>query len=584
VEVSIRAREIVGLAGADDNGQLELLRGLAAVDPPDGRLEVDGRPVVNYASAVESGVAFLSGDRRNESLFSSLAVRENLAVGVLGKLSTASVISWTRERRLVDGTVGTLGIRLASAEHPVSSLSGGNQQKVALGRVLATEPKVLLIDEPTQGVDVRSRMDIYRLLRNSANDGLAVMLLSSDASELSGLCDRILVVSRGKLVAELPGSSATEERIVNAFAGAGQDGHRDGDAAAAIDHADPDLAAGRPASLFGRLAGRYSNAARLMMLVALILVLGAYAQSQNDTFLTTQSVYNILFLAVPLAALAAAQFVVLFVGGIDISVGATMAVAVVLLSFVVDDQAFLPGLLMSLSLAIGVGLVVGVVNAALVEGVKISPVIATIATLGILQGVGLMLRPTAEGVISPDLIEGLTTKVWIFPWALLVLGALFLIGDWALRATGAGLRLRAVGLNSAFAYRLGVNAPRLRQLAYVTCAVMAAIAGVLLASQVGIGDPTVGNGYILLAIAAPVLGGASLLGGYGSFFGCLLGAVLLVLAQSLTTTLGISAADGFYLTGGLTLLALLLYTSGPAETLRTAVRTLRRKLALSSAR
>jgi ribose transport system ATP-binding protein len=131
-----------------------------------------------------------------------------------------------------------------------------------------------------------------------------------------------------------------------------------------------------------------------------------------------------------------------------------------------------------------------------------------------------------------------------------------------MRSTGTGLRLRAVGLNSQFAYRLGVNAPRLRQLSYVMCAALAGVAGVILAGQVGVGDSTVGNQYILLAIAAPILGGASLLGGRGTFFGCGLGSVLLALGLTLPTTLSLGEGWNFILTGGLTLIALTIYTQG----------------------
>jgi ribose transport system ATP-binding protein len=137
----------------------------------------------------------------------------------------------------------------------------------------------------------------------------------------------------------------------------------------------------------------------------------------------------------------------------------------------------------------------------------------------------------------------------------------FVLADLGITRTGRGLRLRAVGLNPLFAYRLGENAPRLRQLAYVGCAILAALAGVLLAAQVGIGDSTVGNQYTLLAVAAPILGGASLLGGRGSFVGCLVGSVLLALALALPTVLSLSDGTGYLLAGGLTLLALLVYTS-----------------------
>ncbi|WP_259312988.1 ATP-binding cassette domain-containing protein [Capillimicrobium parvum] len=578
VDLAIRAGEIVGIAGADDNGQLELLRGLAAIDVPDGRLDVKGSPVTSFGQSVGAGVALLSSDRRRESLFQSLAIRENLVVGVLGKLSTAGVLSWAKEKGQVRESVDTFGIRLGSAEDPITSLSGGNQQKVALGRVLATEPDVLLIDEPTQGVDVRSRIDIYHMLRDSAKRGLAVVLVSSDASELAGLCDRILVASRGVIVAELPGATATEERIVEAFA---VESDRSGEDAAAVRTAAAETVvpeAAKPPGALRQLVRNHPEAMRLGLLVLMLVALGAYTQSRNDTFLTSASLYNVLLFALPLAAVAAAEFAVMFVGGIDVSVGALMGVTVALLSFIVTTTSLIGGLVVSILVAIGVGIVVGSVNATLVERVRISPVIATIATLGILQGIGLLLRPTAAGSISLDLTNGLTSKISFIPWPMVVLAVLFLIADRLLRSTGQGLRLRATGLNPQFAYRLGVNAPRLRSLSYVVCSILAAFAGILLAGQVGVGDSTVGNQYTLLAIAAPILGGASLLGGRGTFIGCMLGAILLAMAQTMPTTLGLGDGASFILTGALTLIALLIYTTGAAKAARTYGRTIVRKV------
>jgi ribose transport system ATP-binding protein len=285
-----------------------------------------------------------------------------------------------------------------------------------------------------------------------------------------------------------------------------------------------------------------------------------------------------MLLALPLAAVAAAEFVAMFTGGIDVSVGATMGVTVAVMSFAVQSGGVITSLLISAGLAVGIGLAVGTTNGLLVEKVRISPVIATIATLGILQGVGLLLRPKAAGTISQHLTDALTKQTWIFPIALLVVAALFVLSDIFLRRSGYGLRLRAVGLNPQFAYRLGVNAPRFRQVSYLGCAILAAFAGVLLAGQVGVGDSTVGNQYTLLAIAAPILGGASLLGGRGTFVGCLLGAVLLAMAQTLPTVLSLSDGASFLLTGGLTLLALLIYTRGASAAVRTYARTVWRKL------
>jgi ribose transport system ATP-binding protein len=438
---------------------------------------------------------------------------------------------------------------------------------------------VLLCDEPTQGVDVRSRLEIYRMLRDGAEAGLAVAIVSSDAAELAGLCDRVIVLSRGQIVAELAAERSSEEGIVHAFAG--HEAVDEGGGSAAADAPATAVTAPARPSVAARLreaVGRHEDIARLSLLALILVLLGAYTQSRSSTFLTPSGIYNVLLLALPLAAVAAAEFVVMFIGGIDLSVAGTMGVTVCLLSFWVQSGSTAVALALALSIGIGVGVLIGIANSTLIERLRISPVIATIATLGILQGVGLTLRPTAAGVIDLGLTELLTQKLWIFPLPLVVIGVLFAFADWLMRSTGTGLRLRAVGLNSQFAYRLGVNAPRLRQLSYVVCAALAGIAGVILAGQVGVGDSTVGNQYLLLAVAAPILGGASLLGGRGTFVGCGLGSVLLALGLTLPTTLSLAAGWNYLLTGGLTLIALTVYTQGVWTTVSLRARSLARRL------
>jgi ribose transport system ATP-binding protein len=287
-----------------------------------------------------------------------------------------------------------------------------------------------------------------------------------------------------------------------------------------------------------------------------MVVLGAFTQSRNSTFLTELSIFNVMLLALPLVAVAAAQYFVLLVGGIDVSVGATMTLAVVVASFWVEDGSATTVLLKSLMVAIVVGGAVGLVNALLVERIGLSPVIATIATLGIASGVALLLRPTAKGIISPELMKMMMSKLGPVPYSLIVLVAVLVVIDAMLRRTGFGLRVRAVGLNGVFARRLGIPTTTVRAGCYLVCSILAGVAGMILAAQVGIGDPNAGNSFTLLAIAAPVLGGAALSGGHGSLVGATIGSFILVVSQSLVAVLGLTDGASFIFTGGLTLLAL----------------------------
>lgn len=576
LDLELRAGQIIGVAGADGNGQLQLLQALAGLGDNRGTVEVGGRRFRNYPSAIGAGVVYLSSDRRRESLFAGLTVGDNLGLGVLDQISDGGVMRIRKERTFVADAIDRYRIRVGHAGQLPTELSGGNQQKVALSRVLAMRPKVVLIDEPTQGVDVRSRLDIYRFLRAIADGGSAVVVVSSDASELAGLCDRILVMSRGRLTTELDGNAASEESIVGAFAVDHElvaDADIIGEAAESI---TPETTVRRRRSWLRRSFTQESI--RLLALIGLMLGLALFAQYKNDTFFTQASIYNVLLVSLPLVAVAAAQFFVLMVGGIDVSVGATMTLAVVLMSTWAQTGATAQVLLVGTAVALGLGLAVGGLNAFLVERINISPVIATIATLGMVSGLAYILRPTAAGLISPELGSVLMlNRVGPVPVSLIALLALLIAADFVFRRTGAGLRLRAVGLNGVFATRLGIPTRRVRTLCYLACAAIAGVAGVILAAQVGIGDPNAGNNFTLLAIAAPVLGGAALSGGHGTLVGAAIGAFILVLSQSLVTVLGLSDGTSFVFAGGLTLLALL----SSAESLARVRRLLRLRTAAS---
>jgi ribose transport system ATP-binding protein len=167
--------------------------------------------------AVRSGIMLLPGDRKREALMPVLGVRVNSTVQTLGRMSVMGVLRRRLERRTVQELVERLEIRTPSLEQPVQFLSGGNQQKVAVGRSFLREPTVILAYEPTQGVDVGSRFDIYAALRSRTDAGAALLVKSSDPLELAGLCDRVLVMSRGQIIEEIPAEELDERRIVEAI-------------------------------------------------------------------------------------------------------------------------------------------------------------------------------------------------------------------------------------------------------------------------------------------------------------------------------------------------------------------------------
>jgi ribose transport system ATP-binding protein len=222
IDLEVAKGEILGIAGAEGNGQVQFLRALAGAERASGRAVCDGKELDTRSplGPLRAGVVLLSGDRARESLFPVLSVRANTTIQVLRRLGRLGILRRGREQRTIDDLARRLRIRMASIEQPVQSLSGGNQQKVSLTRpFLRGDVKLILAEEPTQGVDVAARFDIYDALRAKAREGVATIVKSSDPLELSGLCDRVIVMSRGRIVDEISGDELGERRIVEAIVG-----------------------------------------------------------------------------------------------------------------------------------------------------------------------------------------------------------------------------------------------------------------------------------------------------------------------------------------------------------------------------
>ncbi|MGA7227592.1 MAG: sugar ABC transporter ATP-binding protein [Acidimicrobiia bacterium] len=220
VSFTLESGEIVGIAGAEGNGQPQLFDCLAGRVPPRaGRVVCDEEELtlISTHEAVGAGIMLLPGDRKHEALMPVLGVKVNSTIQSLRRFSVLGFLRRGRERKAVNDLVDQLEIRTPSLAQPVEFLSGGNQQKVSISRTFLREPAVILAYEPTQGVDVGSRFDIYKALRARTDSGAALLVKSSDPLELTGLCDRVLVMSRGTIIEEIPGDELSEVRIVEAI-------------------------------------------------------------------------------------------------------------------------------------------------------------------------------------------------------------------------------------------------------------------------------------------------------------------------------------------------------------------------------
>jgi rhamnose transport system ATP-binding protein len=217
VDLDVRAGEIVGLAGLVGSGRTELARSLFGLTPADaGEVRVRNQPVSigSPADAIRAGLAYVPEDRRRHGVILEMSVAANATLAILRDLRAGPFLDAARERETAGTFVARFAIKAPSLDTPVAHLSGGNQQKVALARWLATRPSVLILDEPTQGVDVGAKAEIHRLIVDLAAEGLAILMISSEMPEILGMSDRIAVMRGGTIVGTLDRAAATQEGLL----------------------------------------------------------------------------------------------------------------------------------------------------------------------------------------------------------------------------------------------------------------------------------------------------------------------------------------------------------------------------------
>ena len=566
VTLTASAGEIVGLAGIVGNGQSEFLRALAGLGHASGRAQLCGAPLKTGRpdAARGAGVVYLSADRLSEGLFGPLSVRENALISALGQYSRWGVTSLRAEARAVQAQQQYLSIKTPSIEANVLSLSGGNQQKVLLARALLNEKVTLLLaEEPTQGVDVGARAEIYRILRQVADAGAAVVIVSSDSRELEGLCDRVAVFSAGHVIAELRGDEVREDAIAHAMLTSTR----------RRSQASPE-AAPRSRSLgrvpgWLRRAGAGDYAASAVLAVA-IIALALYTQGHNSRFLSDFNLSSLTVLIASLAFISFGQECVILTGGIDLSVGPLAGLIVVIGSFFENSGRSTPVIVAGFLVMLASSAAVGLLNGSMVRFARFTPIVATLVTYIALQGISLVLRPFQGGYISFSILNAINHSAGPVAVAFLAAAAVAVALEWALHRARWGRSLRAIGSDSAAAFRLGVR-PGLTVIgAYVASALFTCAGGVLLMAQVGVGDPTQGVNYTLASVTAVVLGGTSIFGGRGSFVGALFGAVLVEQLLNVTTFLHLSQAWQYWFQGVLVMVAVGIYTQARSRPGRLA--------------
>lgn len=519
VTFEVRSGEIVVLAGLVGAGRSEVVRAIFGLNPLDsGSIVAKGR------------VALVPEDRQHEGLHVSMTVRDNVAMA----LQRPALRDRAAEAALSSRMISELQIKARSDLDPVADLSGGNQQKVLLGKWLATEPDIVLLDEPTRGVDVNAKAQIHRVIRGLARQGKAVLVVSSDMAEVLELADRVVVLREGRVAGALDREQATEEAVLN-LALPGVESPR------------------RPAT--PQPAGRHAQARPAGLLALLLLVVSLV----NPAFLTAANFVDILVKTAPVVMVGVAMTLVILAREIDISVGALMGLCAAALGIAASpDRLGLP-VPVAVAVCLGVGVAGGLVSGLLVAKVRIPSIVATLGMMSI-------YRATTEIAMGGKWVENLpaglrefgTGKLLGVPHGVTAAGIAVLLGLWVTRRTRLGLRVYALGSNPQAAAMRGVPSDRLRLVLFGLVGLATAMATLFSATQLQVVESGFGAGYELTIIAAVVVGGTSIRGGVGSIWGSVVGALLLGAVSTILIFLKLGDSATYWeraIQGGLILLA-----------------------------
>ncbi len=580
VSFSLRAGEILGVAALEGQGQQELFDCIAGVTRSDrGDIAAHGQKLkLNHpGDAIAAGLVLVPANRL-QALLPQRSIRENVALPLVRNPSKWGLINARAERERVSNAVKRLQID-TRAEAQLRRLSGGNQQKVVIARWMATGFQTLLCFDPTRGIDIGTKHQIYRLLREMADAGSSVLLFTSELPEIALVCDRTIVLFGGEIVAEMPASEANEETLLRAAHGLelapvrgaiGRAGVRSIGTGAITGSADNlSLSVQAPNQSSGFLDKVWNAVVRHpalfgMPLLFLVFLMATVAIHPKFNSFDAQSV---AMAALPLACAAAAQAIVVISGGIDLSIGSVMAVANVLAARTMNEASFGQSLWLALAI-LAAGAAIGAINGFLVIVSRVPDVIVTLTTGFIWGGVALLILEKPGGGAPPEFANlgtGTLVTEWLSNSLVLLVVAVTLV--WIpVRMSKTGLRIYATGSDKIAAFRSGVNVEVARLAAYVFGGLFSAIGGLGLTMTTGIGSPHAGVLYTLSGLAAVVIGGVSLTGGRGGVVGPVIAAFVLTLIPADLIFLNIDPNFGQVIQG--TLIVLVVMAGGLATIVR----------------
>jgi rhamnose transport system ATP-binding protein len=544
VTFDVRAGEILGFFGLVGAGRSEVAQMLFGITTPDcGEIRVDGQVVQPRSPrhAMQLGISFLPEDRHQEGLVLQFPIRANETLPILRQLANSlGLVDRAKETRIARDFAARMRVVATGVEQLTSTLSGGNQQKVLLAKWLIPSPRVLILDQPTRGIDVGAKAEIHRIVSQLATHGMAVILISDDAQEVIGMADRIIVFRGGRIAAESVRASFDREVMLLAAAHTA----REHDAVerplrelVQLKHSAPVSSGGD----LGGFLGRLKRLPELGLFLALLLICAAVTM-REPRFLQWANLEQVALSATLVCIVALGEALVIIARQVDLSVGAIVAASAFISAEWLERHPD-GWILFVLLIGCAVGVTLGAVNALLVAVFRIPAIVATLGTLAIYRGgvialaggrqISATVLPDSYGEIARIRIAGAPLLVWL---ALLLTVGLGL----AARFSRTGRNVYAIGSNQESARFAGISDQRHIALVFILSGLLCGLVGVLWGARFGTVDAVIAPDLHFQAISAAVVGGVSIFGGGGSVYGAALGAVIFAVLQNGVQLLGIN--------------------------------------------
>ena len=529
ISFTVRAGEVVGLGGLVGSGRTEVARVLFGIDRPTaGEIKLAGKPAAfaDASCAMAAGVAYVSEDRLGQSLVMDFPILANASLPTIDRATFAGLVWRRSELALVEPHLQRLRLKFRNFDQPVKTLSGGNQQKVVLSKWLAANPQLLILDEPTQGVDVESKAEVHAMIAELATQGLAIILISSELPELIGMCDRIVVLREGRQTATFTRAEADAERVIRAATDADakfariQDGHR---RELAADENDGVVSLARRVVAL-REVGLVCAMAAVVIPVTLI----------NPRMIGGDNLTAIAMDAALLMIVAVGQMLVMLTRNIDLSVASVIGLSAYGAASFMHDHRASP-VLLGVAVASLIGLGCGLLNGLVVTLGGVPAIVVTLGSLAIFRGLVSLWaggRQISADQVPQAWLDMTSARVLGVPAVVLIALAALVAISAILRRSASGREIYAIGSNPEGAALIGIRVGLLSLGVFAAAGLLAGFDGALWASRYATIDARVAMGFELTVIASVVVGGVALRGGAGSVFGVALGALTLLVIQN----------------------------------------------------